>query len=746
MKIPVFDRRRLIEISGIIAVTTALIGISRLETRLYNLSETIARDFTMLASILYYGIINLNVFLAILLSMLVVRNIAKLLVDRRRGVFGSRLRTKLVGVLIVFSLVPTVLVFYVSTRFITKSFDEWFGGRVKETTQQTRDAGAQIYLQDQRRLEGIAKVASSRIKLPLESRVISKSHPSIDYELPGFELEYGIQSIRIYDSSGTLINRESLIAASRDEGKQGFPAAIDMLSRFTSQPLMVSASTVSVENGKDVIRAAVPLRLNSGRMVAIVMVEERFDVPVLANIQTILDGISALKPGAQLVRVSYLILVTVMTLLIIFAAVWFGFYVAKAITGPLQILAEATKEVALGNYTINLQNYTEDETGQLTKAFNSMTQDLSRHKYEVESARTRLEESNREMDKRRRYMEIVFENIASGVIAVDSKGRITAFNDAALVMLGLNESSPIGKRILDVLGKQLYESLWEKIDVGSESLAREVDLRDHGIDATVYIAASHIETESGDFQGTVLVLDDATDRIRMQRATAWREVAKRIAHEIKNPITPIRLSAERLLRRFSNRFSGEDRDVFEKCVESILVQVDTLRGLVNEFSKFSRLPTVQPRPANLNAIVSSAVEVFRQGYPQINFVETYPTLPELQLDPEQFNRVVVNLVSNAVDAVLSCGRAGVIRIATRYEPSIDADVLEIADNGSGIPEAIKDRVFEPYFSTKESGTGLGLAMVNQIVNDHGGYVRIASSDANGTLFRIELPVSGKVKV
>ncbi len=745
MKYPFVDRRRMLEIFGILAITSALIAISRLETRLYNLSETIARDFSMLASILYYGIINLNIFLAILLSLLVIRNIAKLLVDRRRGVFGSRLRTKLVGVFIVFSLVPTVLVFYVSTRFITKSFDEWFGGRVKETTQQTRDAGAQIYLQDQRRLESVAKLAASRVKANLSINDEMMLSHQVAYELSGFELEHGIQSLRIYDSSGRMLNRDSVLSGQRDETPDARAALTEMISRFGSKPYLVGASTVSVENGKDLIRAAVPVRNDRGHLRAMITIEERFDVPVLANIQTILDGLSALKPGAQLVRVSYLILVTVMTLLIVFAAVWFGFYVARGITGPLQVLAEATREVALGNYTINLKNFTEDETGQLTEAFNSMTMDLSRHKSDVETAQARLEDSNRELDRRRRYMEVVFENIVSGVIAVDAQGVVTAFNDSAISMLGLQIVQPVGRKIVEVLGLQLYERLWDGISDIEKPSAREVDLRDFGLDATIFVAASHIETPGGDFQGTVMVIDDATDRIRIQRATAWREVAKRIAHEIKNPITPIRLSAERLLRRFSDRFEGDDQDVFKKCVESILVQVDTLRGLVNEFSKFSRLPAIQPRPSSLNSIVQSALDVFRHGYPQVSFSESYADLRDVDLDPDQFNRVVVNLLTNAVDAVLVNQRPGLISISTIFDESIAAQVLEVGDNGSGVPEEIRDRIFEPYVSTKEGGTGLGLAMVSQIVSDHGGYVRLVKSDANGTLFRIELPVRGKAK-
>ncbi len=736
-------RRRLIEIFAIALVTLTLVGISRLEARLYQLSEALAKDYSLFASILYYGIINLNVFLVVLLSFLFIRNLAKLVVERRRGVFGSQLRSKLVAVLMVFSLVPTVLVFYVSTRFVTKSFDEWFGGRVKETTQKTRDAGAQIYLQDQRRLESIAKVAALRVKfvddIPfLKSQILTS-------EMEGFENEYNIQSVKIYDSDGALIHSTASSDFGANEPGGEFTPIAELHNRFKVETLMTSASVVSVDAGRDFIRAAVPVRSPKGELKALVVIDERFDAPVLANIQTILDGLATLKPGAQLVRVSYLILLTVMTLLIVFGAVWFGFYVARAITGPLQRLAEATKEVALGNYAIKLPDPGEDEAGQLTEAFNSMTRDLARQKIAVESAQVSLEESNRELEKRRRYMEVVFDNIASGVIAVDAKGCVTAFNEAALEMLGLNIRNPIGQDIHDVLGPALYSAIWAQVNEDASAVAREVELREFGVDATVFVAATHIKNEAGLFQGTVIVLDDATDRIRMQRATAWREVARRIAHEIKNPMTPIRLSAERLLRRFSHRFDGEDGKVFESCVAAILVQVDVLRTLVNEFSKFSRMPAINPVPADLNMIVKAGIEVFRHGYPAINFEESYGVLPDLMIDAEQFNRVVVNLLSNAIDAIVQSERVGLIRIVTKFDPALVAVVLEISDNGSGIPTIIRDRIFEPYFSTKDSGTGLGLAVVNQIVSDHGGYIRTMQTGEQGTTFRVEIPVTPQVK-
>lgn len=745
-------RHRWFEIAGIALVTLLLALISRLETRLYELSSQLAKDDSFIASIFFYAIINLNVFLAIILSFLVVRNIAKLVVERRRGVFGSQLRTKLVATLMVFALTPTVIIFYVSTRFINESFDEWFGARVQDSMQQARESGSQIYLQDQRRLEGIARVAASKVRVK-SAAPIKDAKSSIDVQLDGFELEYGVYSVRVFDRDSQLIwssirDEKPLSAPLRDRQLVG-----GILGRFATRPGLVSSSVVDADDQKDIVRAAVPLRApGNGELSGVVIVEERFDMPFLRSLEAIMESFSRLKPGAQLVRVSYLILVTVMTLMIIFGAVWFGFRVARAIIGPIQILAEATKEVALGNYSITLEPHSDDETGQLIRAFNTMTSDLERHRQIAREAQFRLEISNDELERRRHYMEIVFSNIAAGVIAVDASGVVTAFNNAAMTMLGMHHLGHpvVGRPIREVLGEVLWSVFWEDAmsswQERSSVATRNVDLRQAGIDLALFVAITAVRNEDEDDLGVVVVFDDATQRAKQQRVMAWREVASRIAHEIKNPITPIKLSAERLLRRFANRFEGEDKDIFENCAKSILVQVDFLKDLVNEFGRFAKLPAARLQTASLKDVITKSMEVFRQGYPSIQFeVQFGEKMPLAWIDEEQMNRALINLVGNSVDAVKVShpGGGGMISANAWFEQKAGKFIIQITDNGQGIPTEIQDRVFDPYVSSKATGTGLGLAITSQIITEHGGAVRVVSTGDSGTTMRIELPSSNR---
>jgi two-component system nitrogen regulation sensor histidine kinase NtrY len=257
------------------------------------------------------------------------------------------------------------------------------------------------------------------------------------------------------------------------------------------------------------------------------------------------------------------------------------------------------------------------------------------------------------------------------------------------------------------------------------------------------VDASRIADENGEDLGLVIVLDDASEQVKLQRVAAWREVARRIAHEIKNPVTPIKLNAQRLLRRFHERFQGEDRDVFESCLETILKQVDSLRDLVNEFSKFARLPGIRPSHTNVNELMVDVANLFRMSYPQVK-IETLldPRLPTLLLDKDQMNRAIVNLMTNAVEALSPESEPGFIELRSYFLQELETVRLEVRDNGLGIPEMLKDRVLEPYFSTKDSGTGLGLAIVHQIVSDHGGYLRIQENQPRGTNVVIELPTGG----
>lgn len=735
-------RRRIVEISAMVLAALTLIGTASLETRLFQLSESLSRSRHFISTVIYFGIININVVMILVLSFLIFRNVIKLLVDRRRGVLGSKLKTKLVAVLAFFALAPTLVLFFVSTSFISRSFDEWFSERVRTTMQETREAGARIYRQDQKRLEGLARIAIARVHSKRAGWVAGVPAWKLNTRpLDGFESEYGIKSVTVVDRGGSLVRGVS--GRSRWRAPDMFIS--DSIGRFVDEPGLVSTSMVEGDESRDIVRGMAPVRdRDTGELTGGVIIEEYFETKILNSIETILAGFAELRPGAQVVRVSFLILMVMMLLMITFAAVWLGFYVARTITGPIQNLAEATREIALGNYSISIVPKNDDEIGQLVRSFNQMTRDLRRHKQDVEASQATLSKANVELDQRRRYMEVILKNVNTGVVAVDPHDRITIINRAAERVLGIESTKAIGMLAPAAIGPLLYEDFWRPVAsrIGRHStFSGQLDVEVGGKSVTLLAEATRIYDDSGEDCGSIVVFDDATEQVKAQRVAAWREVARRIAHEIKNPVTPIKLSAQRLLRRFNEKFTGDDRQVFESCINTIVVQVDSLRDLVNEFSNFARLPSIQPRLGSVNAVIMDVANLYRMSYPEVELVTNGLTeVPDLPIDREQLNRVLVNLVTNAMLAYEGLPEKPRIEIRSNVLRSANAIRIEVIDHGGGIPDAIKDRVFEPYYSTRTSGSGLGLAIVSQIVSDHGGYVRIQDTAPRGTTIVIELPL------
>ncbi|MEJ2699197.1 MAG: ATP-binding protein, partial [Desulfuromonadales bacterium] len=356
--------------------------------------------------------------------------------------------------------------------------------------------------------------------------------------------------------------------------------------------------------------------------------------------------------------------------------------------------------------------------------------------------------SNMELDQRRRYMEIVLRNVTAGVISVDKQGNITTINKSAETLLKIKTPRVLGRNFREVVNAEhlpmIKEFLKDLMDSKKTSISKQVTLTVSDNKLTLLVNVTTLRDENGEFMGTVVVFDDLTHLIKAQRMAAWREVARRIAHEIKNPLTPIQLSAQRLRRRYLNRFPPED-NVFDECTNMIVKQVDELKNLVNEFSSFARMPASNPTPNNLNDIISEAMVLFQEGHRDIHFSFHPDTrVPLFNIDRDQIKRVVINLLDNAVGAI---ARDGAIEVETRYNKALQMVTFSVADTGCGIPPEDKPRLFEPYFSTKKSGTGLGLAIVSTIVSDHNGYIRVKDNQPRGTRFLVELPVNGNnVKV
>jgi two-component system nitrogen regulation sensor histidine kinase NtrY len=352
-----------------------------------------------------------------------------------------------------------------------------------------------------------------------------------------------------------------------------------------------------------------------------------------------------------------------------------------------------------------------------------------------------LKQKQQALDQRRRYMETVLKSVSAGVVSIDSDGNLTTLNRSAERLLGVRSQEVLGKNFREVLRPMHLDMvkgfLKDLITSRQDSLRKQVTVPAREGSLTLQVNLSLLRDDSDELIGTVVVLDDMTQLVKAQRMAAWREVARRIAHEIKNPLTPIQLSAQRLRKRFLGRLE-DDRHVFDECTTMIVRSVDELKNLVDEFSRFARMPAAKPVPSNLNDIIREALAIYLEAHRAVS-ISFAPdgTLPQLQLDRDQMKRVMINLLDNAI---ASLEGEGEVTVTTSYNPELKLATCVVADTGHGIPSEIRPRLFEPYFSTKKSGTGLGLAIVNTIIADHHGFIRVKDNHPRGTRFIIELPV------
>jgi two-component system nitrogen regulation sensor histidine kinase NtrY len=436
---------------------------------------------------------------------------------------------------------------------------------------------------------------------------------------------------------------------------------------------------------------------------------------------------------------TYLSFFLMLTLMIMVGATWMGLYLAKRITRPVQMLSEAAGEIGAGHLDQRLVAETADEFGALVESFNRMAAELATSHRKLERSALDLERKNVEAEGRRRYIETILERITTGVIFVDPAGRVTTVNAAAARLLGL-PSGVIGQAASDVLGRPELQPLAAVLQNAargrSEPPPQEIALVQDGRDMHLAAAATVVHGEAGTPQGAVLVFDDVTPLIRSQRVAAWREVARRLAHEIKNPLTPIQLSAERLRRHFSAAPPTTQALVGE-CTSTIIAEVESLKSLVDEFSQFARMPAPRAAPADLHALLADTLTLYNGLFSHVRLERRLdPAVPLVRIDPEQIRRVIINLIDNAVEAM---DRRGVITVETQHDASNGVVRVVIADDGPGVPPGDRDKLFMPYYSTKRRGSGLGLAIVRRIVAEHGGSIEVGDNDPRGARFTIELP-------
>ena len=728
-------RKRRREWLLIFLIIVLVVLFSRFETQLFQLTSKVPLSNT----ILVLALININILLIILFLFLIFRNLFKLILERRRDVPGARLRTKLVVTFIALSLIPTMLLFFVSAGFITNSIENWFNSQIETSLQESLDVAQTYYKNSAANALYYAEQLSRIIK---ENKLLNEENlPQLKALIKEKQQEYNLGVVEVFSST-----YEELVRASNPAvpAKQFTNPGSDSIR----QALQGQRLTAITPIGKaDLIRGIVPIysNWNASDIVGVVVVNYYVPYSLVNKMKEISTSFEQYKNTKLLkgkIQKGYVVVLLLIALVIIFLATWFGFHLARGITVPIQELAIATHSIANGDLNVQINVHSDDEIGTLVEAFNKMTADLRKGQQEIREANKELQASNFELDQRRRYMEIVLRNVTAGVISLDKQGTITTINKSAELLLKIKTGKVLGKSFREVLGSEhlpmVKDFLRELMSSGKDSIRKQVTVSLQESKVTLLVTVTTLRDENNEFMGTVVVFDDLTHLIKAQRMAAWREVARRIAHEIKNPLTPIQLSAQRLRRRYLARFTDGDT-VFDECTNMIVKQVDELKNLVNEFSNFARMPASNPTPNNLNDILSEALILYQEGHKDISFsFRPDPNVPVFSLDRDQIKRVIINLLDNSVGAITTQGN---IEIESNYNPALQMVAFSISDNGCGIPPEDKPRLFEPYFSTKKSGTGLGLAIVATIISDHNGYIRVKDNQPNGTRFIVELPIN-----
>lgn len=720
-------RKRKRELFIIIGLALLVFGITYQMLHLPQLSNQIPVG----SNIVLFSIININLILLVLLIFLVVRNLVKLLFERRRRVLGTRLRTKLVVAFVTLSLVPTLLLFFTAVIFITRSVENWFNVQVESSLQGSLEVAQTYYRDLAKNTIHYSKEMNSFALRAMQEEVLASL---VERKRKEYNLAW----------MGILSPRGNVLVEAKDPSLRyelGGPPQESVTEILNGKEMSKGSP---YRGGGEIIWGGSPI-YEEKRVVGGVVVGYYVPQNLVAKMEDISKAFVDYRHSKILQKpltTNYIIILLLITLVIIFSATWFGFRLAKELTVPIRELALGTRRVASGDLDFRIGVDAEDEIGTLVSSFNTMTHDLKTSKVQIEEGTKALQHSNIELERRRRYMETVLANVAAGVISFDKKGIITTVNKSAEKMLNLQAEDVLGENYRKVLQpeyRKIARELIKEINTSrSESIEKQMEITLEGKVSTVLASVNILRDERGEYLGMVAVFDDLTHLIKMQRLSAWREVARRIAHEIKNPLTPIQLSAQRIYKKYRSNIKG-DAGVFEECTNTIIHQVTELKNLVNEFSNFARMPAVNPTPNDLNEIISASLVLFKEAHRDIRFhFFPDPALPIFKVDRDQMKRVFVNILNNAVAAV---DGDGVIEIEVKYDPSLQMVTLELRDNGSGIPDEDKPKLFEPYFSTKKAGTGLGLAIVSAIISDHNGYIRVRDNQPTGTKFIIDLPLS-----
>jgi len=681
-------------------------------------NQTILSPDTNQQVVVFYALSLLISLLFVALTFVLARNLLKLFAERRLGVLGSKFRTRMVVGALLLSFAPVMVMYWFSYGLMNRSIDKWFSAPVEEVRADT-DAMASLlasYAAQNARAEALSIAASPETQRDFSagdfSSLLSEFH---NHELTlqgGFALA---------------------LQAGNAQADLNAPASWALLkSRLPLQDAIASRPARFTWEQTEYTLGSAPVGIDGLILVAIPLPKE-FSQTV-KQVEASQLRYLQLSRERKHVRQTYMGLLLLLTMMVLFVTTWLALFLSKLVTRPVAALAEAMEEISRGRLDYRVDVSAADEIGDLVRSFNRMAEEL--------------ETSRRQTESSRRQMETILESIPTGVLSLDASRRVTHANQALLRMF-YPDGPPTEPRVLrgahltDVFSGEVLqdlELLLRRADrMGMTTSQMEMPLPRAPLNVAVTVSTLQLQ---GEPSGYVIVLEDLSDLLRAQKQAAWREVARRVAHEIKNPLTPIALSAERIRRHLerSTPPQAASLEIVRSCAETIAGAVETVRRLVDEFSTLARFPASTPQPADLNEIVESAVAMFHGRLVGITLQKSLAAdLPKVMADAEALKRAVANLVDNAAEA-LQASQVREIQISTALVASRDAVEIIVADTGHGVTRELKERLFLPYFSTKKRGTGLGLAIVSRVIEEHHGSIRVEENKPIGARFVVELPV------
>jgi len=674
----------------------------------------------------FAGLSALIFLLFVALTFVLARNLIKLFAERRLGVLGSKFRTKIVVAGLLLSFLPVIFMFWFAYGLMNRSIDKWFSRPVDEVREDTNAMAALLsdYAAQNARAEAQSIASSSEVHYAFEGHSFS----AVASELREHE---------------TTLQGGFVLALLDGNAEASFGAPAPWPQMKTALNTRVAADGTPVRlswQDTDYVLAGASVGKN-GLILVGMPLPEKFSA-TFRQIEASQKRYFALAAQRRLVRRTYMDLLLLLTVLVLFTTMWLALFLSKLVMRPIAALAEATQEISRGRLDYRVEVSAADEIGDLVRSFNRMAEEL-------ESNRRELANANANVEQRRQHMETILESIPTGVMSIDSKRQITHANHALLRLFrpkGGDEGTKvlIGAALAEVFPAEVVddmEPLLRRADrMGSTTMQLEMALHPGLVNVAVTVATLR---HRGQGLGYVLVFEDLSDVLKAQKQAAWREVARRVAHEIKNPLTPISLSADRILRHLDRNSTPDtaSMQVMHECAETISGAVETVRTLVNEFAALASFPAAQPEPNDVNALLESSLAMFNGRLDGINVHTQFANdLPKVMADSEAIRRAFANLVDNAAEA-LQGATLREIKISTSLVNSGDAVEITVSDTGPGVTQDLKEKLFLPYFSTKKRGTGLGLAIVSRIIEEHHGSIRVEENRPVGARFVVELPVA-----